>query len=289
MNITEFLEEYQIKYWETGSHHHVCKGWIGVDCPQCSPNSNKVRLGINLAGKYASCWVCGYISLPNILMEMTKQSYKTIKEKLGEINYQTKQRKLANKKLQLPHGLGELLPVHKKYLKNRGLDPEKLKKDWGIEGIGLTNRLSWRIFIPIHQYHQTVSWTTRSLSDEGLRYISAKPEEEIISAHSLLFGEDHVRHSIVVTEGPLDAMKIGFGAAAVFLLCYSKSQILKISKYPSITIIFDSEKEAQKKARKLCEELECFPGETTRVVIDAKDPGSAKEKEIKLIRRSFIK
>jgi hypothetical protein len=47
----------------------------------------------------------------------------------------------------------------------------------------------------------------------------------------------------------------------------------------------DSSDEAQRIADKLCEDLAVFPGETIRIVVDAKDPGSADTAEVEAIRK----
>src|SRR5581483_4434906 len=109
--------------------------------------------------------------------------------------------------LVLPAGVSDLLKPHRDYLLGRGFSPkqiEDLQRLWGLAGIGVAGRLSWRLFIPIYYRGEMVSWTTRSLRDTGLRYIRARPEEEKYRAHTLLYGHDLVRDTIIVVEGPFD-------------------------------------------------------------------------------------
>lgn len=179
--------------------------------------------------------------------------------------------------------------VHKRYLKERGFDPEEIAGKWSVQGIALASRLCWRLFIPIHHQGNVVSWTTRSICPEAnQRYIAAKAGEEAMPARSLLYGEDHARHGIIVVEGPLDAWRIGFGAVAALGVSYGREQVARMSKYPVRAICFDSDPKAQRRAAKLCETLRVFPGRTVRVELDAEDPGSASVKEIRKLRREFL-
>lgn len=283
MNVTELLREYNIPNKSYGQHEHARIGWVQIDCPWCNVRDH-YRLGINLTHHYCNCWACGSHSLISVLTEITRKPAKTFQTVLGSL-VRERGDPPERGKLVVPGSVGPLLPQHRRYLKGRGFDPEKLKKLWGIQGIGIASRLSWRIFIPVIYHGEVVSWTTRSISnDVNLRYISAKPEEEKLRRSSLLFGEDYCRHSVIIVEGPLDAMKIGPGAVATMGLSYSRAQLLKMSKYSLRIVCLDSDREAQKRARKLCKTLEVFPGETLNVVLNSKDPGEATKREIKKLR-----
>ncbi len=290
MNFTDILSEYRVSYREAGSHHHATHGWVQTDCPRCSPNSGRFRLGYNIAGGFTSCWICGSTPLIQTLADLIQQPYSKAAELLHGID-----RPLSNTHakvkgtLKLPKGLGPLQEPHRKYLESRGFDPEHLEAFWGIKGIGLAYRLSWRIWLPIHYQGQIVSWTTRSISNNSpMRYINALPSEESLSAKSILSGLDHIRHSAIVVEGPFDMLAIGPGAVCTFGIVYSRSQVLALSKIPLRVICFDREPDAQRRARKLCHELSSFPGETVCVELRAKDPAVASKNEIRELRKRFL-
>lgn len=196
----------------------------------------------------------------------------------------------ANKCIPPDGLLPDLKKVHTRYLKERKFDPDKLQKIWGIQGIGLSCRVNpWSIYIPITHKRKVVSWTTRKTGKgEGPRYNSAKPQEERIHHKTLLGGEQYVRDTIIVTEGPFDAFNIGPGAIWTSGLSVTTEQIVRISKYPIRVICFDSSDEAQVVSNNLCEMLYCFDGKTYNVCLDANDPGSASSKEIKKLRRMFL-
>lgn len=287
MTLREFLDHYRVSLRESGSHHHVRDGWLGVDCPYCSPNSDRFRLGFNLYHHYASCWSCGYVRYFDALSELTGVPWTEIQSLLEyEIPVQTVR---ARGRLCPPRGLGPLLPLHRDYLRTRGYLPDQLASQWHLGGIGLAARLAWRIYIPVHYKGQIVSWTTRAVVDEiRSRYISAAPHEESEPHHQLLYGEDHVRHAVIVCEGPFDVFRIGPGAVAVLGLAYSREQVLKLSRYPIRVVTFDATADAQRRASRLCHDLACFPGKTFRVELSGADPGSTSEDEIKELRERFL-
>ena len=289
MTFLDILEHYGIPTAPEG-HHHVTPGWIGLDCPNCSRGSGKFRLGYNVAKSYLSCWVCGHQSLPWTLCALTGEPYPVVKEMLGDLDREERlERRAIRGGLAIPPGVGVLLPAHETYLRKRGFDPDQISKVWGVSGIGMAKRLAWRLYIPIHLDGAVVSWTTRSLSDDAkAKYQNAKAEEESFPAKSLLYGEDHCRHGIIVCEGPTDVWRIGPGAVATFGVQFTQAQVLRISKYPIRAICFDNDPPGRKAARKLVRDLACFPGETHDVILDADDPGSAGVGEIGELRRKFL-
>ncbi len=289
MTITDILDHYNVDYKTGGQHHHVSHGWAGVDCPRCSPQSNSFKMGISLQYGGCSCWTCGQVSLVELLRELTSEPWSTCKDLASKfrsriVGVPSK----ARGTLKTPAGLGRLLEAHKRYLRSRGFDPDQLERLWGLKGIALAVRLSWSIWLPVMYRNEVVSWVTRSLSNKGTRYVVAKPDEEKLPAKSLLVGNDYIRHATIVTEGYFDMMKIGPGACCTLGTTYTHSQVQMLSHIPLRVVCYDTDLVAQERARKLCDELSCYPGKTMRVEIDAKDPGSATQKEIALLRRSFL-
>lgn len=183
-----------------------------------------------------------------------------------------------------PRGLSGLLQAHRRYLRSRGFNPEELERLWRIQAIGLGGRLRWRIFIPIYYKGEPVSWTTRSLSDEGTRYLSAKAEEEKVSHKKILYGLDYVRDRTIVSEGPFDVWAIGPGAVCTFGTAFKVQQEAIIGSIPVRYICYDGNEEAQKRAKKLCQHLAAFPGKTANIVLDAKDPAESRPKELRQLR-----
>ena len=289
MTIAEVLEELGVDHREGGQHEHVTQGWVGIDCPRCSPGTNYFRLGIK--GQASSCWQCGYVPLLAALAEITGRDRGEIGRLLGGVDLPAAAKIRIKGKLKLPAGVHPISNgwnPHAKYLRRRGFDPDQLVKIWDIKAISVAPSLQWRLFIPVHQNGQVVSWTTRSLADSGRRYTSARADQEAVPIKQTLYGEDYVRHAAVVVEGPTDVWQVGPGAVATFGTAYTKAQVARLSKYPVRVVCYDAETAAQIAAQKLCRELMAFPGQTHRVVLDAADPGAATRREIKELRRKFL-
>jgi len=284
MKFTEVLEQLNIPCAPEG-HHHAREGWIQIDCPFCAKDAHQWHMGYPLEGKTLNCWRCGTHPLIKTLMESSGVSYQEIKKLIGDIEPSKPKREKHQGKLIIPKGVKELAKPHLQYLKKRKFDPSELQKTWKIKGISISTKLAWRIFIPVIYHGKTVSWTTRSISDNTVRYISASPRDESVPLKHLLYGEDYADKSIIITEGVFDVWRIGAGAVAVFGTNYSYEQILKMTKYKKRIICFDNEKEAQQRAKKLCNDLSAFKGNTYNVLLDSNDPDSASTKELLKLRR----
>ncbi len=222
------------------------------------------------------------------LMESSGLQFREVKTALEGLVTDSTIERPQRTNLVLPKGIGDLLRPHRDYLRGRGFKVKTLEKLWGLRGIGVASRLSWRIWIPIHFQGEIVSWTTRGLHDEGTRYVSASVEEESLNHKEILYGEDYCRHSCIVHEGLTDVWATGPGATATFGTSFTRAQVLRISRFPIRAICFDNEPDAQHRAEDLCDQLMHFHGETFNVVLDAKDAGSSKKKELKELRRRFL-
>lgn len=289
MKFKDILQEYNIPIAPAG-HHHAREGWIQIDCPYCGRDSQGWHMGYSIEGNFVNCWRCGSHRLINTVVEITGLSYREVKKLLDDLETEHFEREKPLGKLVLPTGIKDLHSAHKKYLYNRGFKWRKLVHVWKIFGIGIAPRLSWRIFIPIHYHGEVVSWTTRSISSnpKTVRYISAGENEEAMPHKELLYGEDFARHAVIVVEGIFDVWRIGPGAVATFGSGYSQEQLERIAKYPTRAICFDNESEAQKRARKLVNDLSVFPGETYNVILDMKDAAEESSKNIKRLRKEIL-
>lgn len=295
MDIITLLREHGVSHFIGPGHRHVRAGFVGVDCYQCSPHSGKFKLGISLNSLRATCWSCSKLNMVEVLSRLlhvsTQEAYALFQQLRGSRpSYAYRPTIQRNSEVVMPYGVGAMEEPHKRYLRGRGFVPETLEDVWGLQGIPTAPRLSWRILIPIYYEKELVSWTTRTISDDvDCRYISAKPNEEIINHKHLLFGEDFVRHSIIVCEGPFDAMRVGKGAVAVFGLNVTAEQERRIAQYPVRVFVFDREPTAQLAARKFADRLSAWPGDTSVVCLTSgPDPASASDEDIASLRKTFL-
>jgi hypothetical protein len=291
MTFEDLLREYHIPYLTDG-HHHTRPGWIQLDCPFCGKDSGKYHLGYSIEGHYTNCWRCGFHSVLEVLSELTQLSFYQCKNLLKDIDHSKIKKVKTSGILKLPKGLVPLQTAHKKYLKKRGYRWKELVKVWGIQGLDFRSKLGWRIFIPIHFQSKIVSWTSRAISNQPgtLRYLSANAKDESLPHADLLYGEDYALSTIIITEGPLDVWKIGYGAVCTFGIDYSQAQILRMVEYPTRVIWFDNEREAQKRANKLLKDLSAFPGDSFNIKLSkGKDPGEASSEDIEAVKKEFLR
>lgn len=292
MKFEQLLRDLKIPFKQAGEDHHCRPGWLNLECPFCGKGSGKWHLGYCIAGAFLNCWKCGRHRNGDTISALTGMPLHKCLYLLRGVPKDRGGIAPVHGSLVLPRGLGRLLLCHRGYLKERGFDPKDLEQLWGIKGIGMvpTGGLSWRIYIPIHFQGEVVSWTTRSISDAvELRYISAKANKEAIPHKTLLYGEDYCyKHTIIIHEGPTDVWATGPGAVATMGTGWTRSQLLRMSKYHTKVVCFDNEVNAQKRANYLCDLLEPFPGEVVNVVLRGKDAASSKRSEIDRLRSRFL-
>ncbi len=295
MNLPDLLSELNIPHRQGGEHHHVRHGWIGLDCPWCGRNSQGYHLGIRLDDLFTTCWRCGPHWLGNVLSDYTNQPWSVVR---GWIDSLAPSHRLTQadteqfrhkRKIDLPKGIEGLREPHRAYLRKRGFDPDEIANKWGVRGIGMASTLSWRLFIPIYLHRATVSWTTRGIGDKSARYLTAKPEQEVMHHRNVLYGADYTNDSVVVCEGPLDAWAIGLGGVATLGLQFSQTHVTEIGGFARRTICYDSTISAQQQANKLARLLESFPGETNVVRLESgDDPADAKKNELDKLRKQYL-
>jgi hypothetical protein len=289
MNIPQILQELRIEFRRPGEHRHVTRHFIGIDCPWCGPNSGKFKLGIGVNGRGCTCWSCGSRSLVEALVECSGKPWQQVKALLGEYHDTVPLPAKPTGKLVLPEGVGPLLPAHKEYLQGRGFRPKTLRLLWGVQGIGIAPKYPWSLFVPIQLGGKTVSWLTRSIGNLAKRYDAAPLTQEAVPAKSLLYGEQFVRHAVVVVEGVTKAWAGGPGFVATLGTSFTQAQVARIAKYPVRCVCFDGEPEAQRQAVKLAAALAVYPGRTVRVELEtARQLDEASPKEISRLRKEFL-
>lgn len=284
MEFVDILQEYRIPFETEGRYSR--EGWIQFQCPYCfgGTDPDKPYMGYNIAYRYVNCWRCGNHRLADTIARLTNMPIREAIKLAGSFERLRTDKLKPTGTLKLPKGVNQMTLAHKNYLKERRYNPKELEKLWHLQGIGPGGKLSWRLFIPISLNGQTVSWTTRAIGNHKLRYVSAGLEEESVPHKSILYGEEFVRHAIIVCEGPADVWRIGPGAVCTFGSEITPSQLERIARYPIRYLCFDNEPQAQRMARRYVDELSAFDGKSANIVLDAPDPGEASRREILKVR-----
>lgn len=265
----------------------IAPAGFNVRCPSCG---RWPYLGINTRLLYANAWCCGYFPLARALARLSGRSESDLKTLIGDAGKGREEKVEHTGTLQLPYDLQPLTPLSQQYLRKRGFDPDLLGKLWGLQTVGmLGGRIKHRVFIPIHYRGRIVSWTTRNVTNQEPRYVSARDGESNIPIEDLLYGIDYVRHVAIIVEGPADCWRIGPGATALLGLRVSNRQLAQLAAIPLRVLALDAEPEAQHRAAQLAALLSPLPGKTLIVRLETgKDAGSAHQEEIDELRRRFL-
>lgn len=299
MKIKDLLSDYDIPYDE-GSTKNVQEGWIGIQCPFCDDTSN--HLGYNVEeDKGFNCWKCGYHSPVDTIKELLsvsrRRAYSLIKAYGGQsISHEAnKIVKVGLKAHNLPPSTGELGSLHKRYLKSRGFDPEKIANIWGVMGTGPFSKMDntdykHRLVIPIFWDGMRVSFQTRDVTGKaGIKYITCPEEREIIHHKNIVYGlQEYLGDTGIVTEGVTDVWRLGTNSCATFGINYTLKQVRVISKiFKKVFIIFDNDKKARKQAEKLEAELKFRGTDAINITIED-DPGSLSQEEADNLVKELI-
>lgn len=293
MNIRELLQELNIPV-APESHRHATTGWVNIDCPYCSPGTNKCRLGIPKGNPWiGNCWACGRVRIDKILHNLGCGSLKKARAILGQVKGDRllNDRFKATGKLEMPKGSGKLQSRHRKYLEKREFNPKEMEDLWDIQGVGISTEYQWRIVIPITLNGKIVSWTTRACDDKSKnKYMTAPPSREAIHHKDILYGLDHAHgDTVLVVEGPTDVWRIGPGAVCTFGTSWTESQMALLRNYRRRYILFDPETMAQRLASKLFHRLNNYNGETGLVSVSDWDGdiGDLRYQDVAALRKDI--
>lgn len=291
IDIQRLYSDYKIDWINSGPQ--TTKNWINTQCPFCS--DTKYHLGYNEKLNIFSCWRCGLKNSNHVLSKVLNVSYKQVETILTHYYTAPIQEvvKHTNRidSLVLPRKSQELSFLHKKYLKYRKFNWEEIEKLWRIEGTKNEGRYKNRIIIPIYYKNKLVSYHSRDVL--GTSKIKAKAcplEKEVIHHKNLLYGFDNViGNSVIVTEGPFDAWRMGFGSVATFGTKFTKVQESLLTCFKNVFIMFDDGIDAQKQAQKLADKLSIFCDVFILDNYDAEDPAALNQNEADKIKNEIRK
>ncbi|MCK9281503.1 MAG: hypothetical protein M0P71_12835 [Melioribacteraceae bacterium] len=292
VNIKQLLDDYNIPVFTEGKNTQ--RGWINIQCPFCDDKSS--HGGFNITKGYYSCWQCKGHHMDQVLsllLDCTPWQARKIMDEYEVAAVMREERKKVPKanKIIFPKGTTDLQKAHRKYLINRGYDPDEIIKTWGVQGTGMHGPYKHRIIIPIIIDEQIISFTSRDITDRAeLRYKSCSIENEVIHHKHVCYGSDFIKYKrAIIVEGPLDTWKIGPGALATFGTGFSPQQVLFLSGIlDSAFIMYD--RKAEKEARLLGFQLAALINHVEYIYdYGVKDPGEMNKKEIVEIRKKFLR
>jgi hypothetical protein len=237
------------------------KGWIQTNCPWCGDSS--FNLGFNLSQGYSNCWRCGWHPLPGTLSLLLGIPKSEVSALISEYNSRsiilTKLNKKEARQRSIKLPTDGFTPLEKNYLFSRHFRPKELSEKYSVCGGGIVGDWKYRIIIPLILNGKIVSWTARSiLTSEQLkksrqpRYKQLKIEDSVIDPKTTFYNLDHApKNKAVLMEGAFDVLRMGDGFICSFGTELTQSQLRTLkNRFAAIIILFDSEKEAQAKAKK---------------------------------------
>ena len=259
LDILSLLNELGI---QPGSSKQAAPGWINVTCPFCTGHYGH-HLGFNLKGQFFNCWRCGFKPTIKAISALGKINFREAKSLIDKYTILglLQEKEVSHEKpaeVILPKHSLPMRARHKKYLEKRGLNPDEMEEKYELLGTDMRSDLPWRIIIPVTLNGRIVSWHSRDITGLSTTPHKACPQNrEVIPHKSIIYAYDQSRGaSVAIVEGVFDAMKLGPGAVATFGITVRRDQVLFLmEKYKKAYIIFDPEKEAQKRAENLCRQL----------------------------------
>lgn len=187
-------------------------------------------------------------------------------------------------------------PKHAKavlYLSSRGISPEKAK-EYRI-GVGVSGRFSNYVVFPVYEdgllmyFQGRATWDPpTSLGNEARKAwvkatnyrktLNPTSSEDHATAQDALFNYDKAKHhsTVVICEGPVDAIKVGPNAVALFGKSPSLQKIAKLKEMSALEYIvyLDRGEEERAQAEKLASELSAVANVRIATPPEGHDPGS---------------
>lgn len=246
------------------------RGWVNVACPWCGDRT--YNGGFNAAKNYYNCWKCGghgHDETLALVLRVGKDEIRGIIKAYRGGEWEGNDRRVAlAEKLVLPSS--GLNWAERKYLAGRNFKPSHLVRKYGVCGGGIAGRWRYRVIIPLYMDGVLVSWVARSILPKGIieanripRYKNLSVEESVVNPKETFFNLDHCGRVGVMVEGTFDVMRLGDGFFCSLGTTLTNAQVaLAARRFDKVTIVFDDEGEAQRKAVKFAGQLAAVGVET---------------------------
>lgn len=290
IDVRELLGDLNIYYTESGKN--VSEGWIGVQCAFCDDQSN--HMGIHTESKVISCFKCGktgtIVSYLSAVLNSTQKALSVVK---GSIPRELKSFKTGSKthalRVELPkEATQEPSKYHKAYLKSRRFSAKRLIDRYNLYFCPPYGKWANRIIVPVIKNYRLITFTSVDISTETrLRYRHEKDERSVIPIKHYLFGLDWTDgHSVIITEGLFDMLRIGDGAVCTFGVIPTAEQKRLLSKFDIVKIAFDGDKYGRNGAEKLANDLAAFSDVRIFDLPEGSDPDKLSKSDIKILKES---
>ena len=301
MELKEFLEDFDIEYWESGKN--VTYGWINIQCPFCDDDSN--HLGIRLSDLTCHCWKCGRKRLISIIKEVTDLTYKEAKEIFKRIEASDAPRKIEPEEnfalidtetfVKMPDEASKVFPkLHRMYLKKRRFNYKQLIRKYKIKAVYNFGKYAFRIIIPIYKNGTLISFTSRDVTDYGEpKYLHASEAECAVRPKDLIYGLDEipVGGDAILVEGVFDKWRLGKSAICSFGTQLSGKQYVELAQKEinNLFMFFDQDRGGQKAVKASSKHIAPLARnvEVIRIKGHDGDPDNLTKEQADLLMRSL--
>jgi hypothetical protein len=213
------------------------------------------------------------------------------------------QRKITVSRYRRPSDVGPMRANHRRYLENRGFDPDLIERTWGVLGTGPASYLDdgagkdvdyrSRLFVPVRWGGEEVSFQARDVTGRSeLRYVSCPVAREVVHHKNVLYGiQERWGRTGIIVEGVTDCWRLGPLSCATFGISTKPEQVVEVARHFSrVAIVFDPEPQARARARRLAATLRLRLG-TEPVVVDigSGDPGSMSQADADHLVKELIR
>jgi len=290
------FDDYNIPYTEQSN------GWVNTRCPFCGDTGEHLGCAPNSLAFH--CWKCGWhpadITVSQILGISIPEARKVVAEHrkaTPRASSISTDRKVKIQPFKLPPN-EPLTKAHRAYLRQRGFDPGKIARQWGLSSTGPIALLdginyAYRILIPINWGGEMVTFQARDTTGRSdTKYLACPAAREVKSIKSILYIDEKywaAHDTCILVEGVTDVWRLGPAAGATFGIDFKLEQVLAIPKHMKrVWILYDPEPQAQRQARKLMVKLEMMGKEVHRYSIGNSDPGDLSQSEADYLVKQLI-
>jgi hypothetical protein len=316
-----FLDQNGIDYITTGPN--VSKGNIYIKCPECGQGDPSHHMGISLSGQGWACWRdrshsgksaarlvkmligCSWDRAYMLVGDHTAIPTDIEASVRALLNLSTNDEPLA-RTLSLPPEFRTIRDtpsarIYRAYLLGRGYSEKQMDRMSVRYGVRYCTKGDFRgrIIFPIHYEKKLVNWTGRTIyPNETLRYKTLTVDKDHATVCAvgninkyLLWYDDLMEddnHTIVVVEGPFDALRIRMLGRAVGITstCFFTSSLSRyqtdllfdvLPKYQKRILLLDQGTVA--KAQKVKRDIEALGIDVMYLPKGIDDPGDLTRKQ----------
>jgi DNA primase len=237
-----FFRDFNITYYTQSKN--ASQGWYSLRCPFHGDHAD--HMGFNPQSGALSCWICGKkgpIDYIKAVLGIPKPEAFSLYRKYLTHNSYSAMGKIKKK----AQGSSILLPgkeftlTEQKYLNKRGLN-EKHCEVYDLRSGGQDVVWAYRIVFPIYNNGVIVSVTGRGISSScEPKYWTLPLDKELIHHKHIFYGLDLVNETVVVVEGPIDAVRGGPGFIACFGVNMSDEQLCSLLLFKKVLFLKDSD------------------------------------------------